>query len=114
MLRRRWTPILGAGTIRFRRELRLFQRFSVETRILHWTGANLVLEQRILTAGEDGRPEIVAAVALVRGGLYDRRARSFVPIATLMDAVGISAESPPASPAVAAFLAGEEGLKRGG
>lgn len=112
VLRRRWTPVLGAATIRFRRELRAFQRFRLETRILHWTGTNLVIEQRVLCPGRGRGGEVVAAIALLRAGLYDRRARAFVPIAELMRAVGIEAESPPPSPAVAAFLAGEDALKR--
>ena len=113
VLHKRWTPVLGAATVRFRRELRAFQSFWLETRIVHWTDTNLVIEQRMLTAGRGGQ-EVVAAIALLRAGLYDRRARSFVPIRDLMVAVGVAAETPPPTPAVAAFLAGEEALKRPG
>ncbi len=30
-LREKWAPIVGAGTIQFRRELKPFQRFTLET-----------------------------------------------------------------------------------
>ena len=34
VLRHRWLPVVNAGTIRFRREMRLFRPFRVETQIL--------------------------------------------------------------------------------
>jgi hypothetical protein len=40
----------------------------------------------------------------LKGGLYDRRLRRFVPIADLIHAIGIAPESPVPSPEVAAFL----------
>ena len=36
VLRYKWTPIANAVMIRFRRELKLFQRFRLESRILAW------------------------------------------------------------------------------
>lgn len=111
VLRHRWTPVLGAGSIRFRRELKPFRRFHLETRILHWAETTMVMEHRILARGRDGR-DILSAIALVRAGIYDRRAKAFVPIARLMEEVGADADSPPQGPAVAAFLAAEDVLKR--
>jgi hypothetical protein len=32
-----WLPVVSAGKIRFRRELRLFQPFTLKTRIVAWT-----------------------------------------------------------------------------
>lgn len=113
VLRERWTPILGAATIRYRRELRLFQPFRLETRIVCWTGAAVVMEQRVLADGRDGEAAL-HAVALVRASLYDRRARSHVPTARMMEVVGIAAESPPPPDPVRAFLAGDDALKRAG
>lgn len=108
--RHRWVPVVSAGKIRFRRELKLFQPFTLETRIVTWAESWVVMEHRLLSTSRDGTP-ILAAIALVRAGLYDRQARSFVPVDRMFQAIGIHAEAPEASSEVAAFLAAEEALK---
>src|SRR5512140_3284043 len=35
-VRRGWTPVAGAATVSFRRELRTFERFELTTRLAHW------------------------------------------------------------------------------
>jgi len=45
-LREKWAPIVGAGTIQFRRELKPFQRFTLETRLVGWIGSRGIMEQR--------------------------------------------------------------------
>jgi acyl-CoA thioesterase FadM len=111
VLRERWTPVVSAAKIRFRRELRPFRRFRLESRIVAWAETWIVIEHRFLTPSRDGG-EILSAVALVRAGLYDRRAKRFVPVDTLFAAVGTTAASPPLSPEVEAFLAAEDALKQ--
>ncbi|RXF74677.1 thioesterase family protein [Hansschlegelia zhihuaiae] len=106
VLKRRWTPLMSAGLIRFRRELRLFRSFTLETEVLAWSEDRIVIEHRILR--DDGS---VGAIALVETGLYDRARRAFVPVAELMKLSGVTAESPPLRPDVAAFLAAEGALK---
>jgi acyl-CoA thioesterase FadM len=106
-----WLPVVSAGKIRFRRELRLFQRFTLETRIVAWTQTSIIIEHRIVTHGRDGA-DILSAIALVRVGLYDREARAFVSVPQIMAALGKEAvESPVWTPEVAAFIAAEEALK---
>jgi acyl-CoA thioesterase FadM len=103
--------VVGAAQIRFRRELRLFRPFALETRILAWTETAVIMEQRVVARGRDGA-EILSAVALVRAGLYDRRAKAYVPVARILAAIGrADAASPAWSPEVAAFVAAEEALK---
>jgi acyl-CoA thioesterase FadM len=113
VLRHRWTPIANAALIRFRRELRLFERYRLETRILAWDQLAVVLEQVFRFDGgpRDGE---VAARALFKGGLYDRGQRQFVPIARLMSEVGASAQSPPSSPEVEAFLKADDAIRQSG
>lgn len=108
--RQGWTPIAAAIAIRYRRELKPFQAFRLETRLLSWEDALVVMEQTFVIQGgvRDGQ---VAARALFKGGLYDRRRRRFVPIEELMKAIGLMAESPPASPEVEAFLHADGKLK---
>lgn len=109
ILKHGWTPVVSAAKIRFRRELKLFQPFRLETRILCWAEGWIVMEHRMISRGATG--EIVNAVALVRAGLYDRKARAFVPMGRLLGELGREAASPPPSPEVAAFLAAEEAMK---
>ncbi len=110
ILRHRWTPIASNVLIRYRREIRPFQRFRLETRLVTWDASNVVIEQVFVLEGgpRDGQ---VAARALFKGGIYDRGARSFVPIARLMMEIGADAEAPEATAEVAAFLAAEDTLR---
>jgi acyl-CoA thioesterase FadM len=107
----RLTPIIGSALIRFRRELGPFQRFDIETRIAGWRDTTAVIQQdfRIRSGPRDGE---VAAVALVRAGLYDRQARAFVPVDRLLEKLVVTAQSPPMSKEAEAFLAADGALKR--
>jgi acyl-CoA thioesterase FadM len=110
VLRHKWVPVVTAAKIRFRRELKPFTPFRLETRILIWAETWLVMEHRIISDGRKG--EIVNAVALVRAGLYDRAGKAFVPTARLFDELGVNVASPQPSAEVAAFLAAEEAMKQ--
>lgn len=113
VLRHGWVPVVNCGTIRFRRELRLLRPLTLETRLLCWQDNWVVIQHRILATGRDGR-QIVAAVALVRAALYDRKQKAYVPAARLFAEIGIAAESPTPSAEVAAFLAADEALRQAG
>lgn len=110
VLRHRWVPVVNAGMIRFRRELRPFQPFRIETAILCWTDSWLVIQHRVLSRASDGS-EIVAAHTLVRAALYDRKGRAYVPVARLMAEIGTLEDSPPPGPEVEAFLASEAAMR---
>ena len=110
ILRHRWTPIASNVLIRYRREIRLFQRFRLETRLLTWDATHVVIEQIFVLEGgkRDGQ---TAARALFKGGIYDRPARSFVPITRLMAEIGATGEAPVPSAEVAAFLKADDELR---
>ncbi|KZE36263.1 thioesterase family protein [Chelatococcus daeguensis] len=110
VLANKWTPVLSAASIRYRRELRLFRRFRLDSRIVAWGDSWFVMEQRFIARNRRGE-EMVAAVALLRGGLYDRRAKAFVPVAQLLATVGVNAASPEPPEEVRAFLAAEAAMK---
>ena len=100
--------------IRFRRELRLWQRFRLETRLVTWDDTLVVMEQRFVLEGGPRNGQL-AAVGLFKGGIYDRKARAFVPIARLMAEIGVFEVPPPATPEVEAFLSAADNLRgRGG
>lgn len=108
-----WTPIASAVKIRFRREMRLLDRFRLETRLVAWDETAVVMEQIFLFRGGE-RSGQIAAHALFKGGLYDRAAKKFVPIAQLMAEVGATGDSPAMPSEVEAFLKADEELKRAG
>lgn len=110
VLRHGWMPMLSGSTVRYRRELKPFQSFRLETRIVFWNERNFVMEHRFLT-GDEGKGNL-AAIALVRGGLYDRKARTFVPARVIFREAGYEGPSPDATPEVAAFMLAEDELKR--
>jgi len=65
--RNRWKPILGSVSIQYRRELKLWERGSIETRLLGWDERWTYLEHRVSTG--DGRP---VALALAKAGFRHR------------------------------------------
>lgn len=106
-LREKWAPIVGAGTIQFRRELKPFQRFTLETRLVGWVGTRVIMEQRVLLGEEK-----IATRALLVTGIYDRRQRRFVDMARMMQSIGADeVPSPPLSHAAEALLAADAALK---
>ena len=104
-------PMLSGSAIRYRRELRPFQAFTLESRIVCWRATTFVMEHRFIAKNAAGEP-FTAAIALVRGGLYAKKQRQFVPAARLVEMAGYSGPSPEFEPEVEAFLAVEDGLKR--
>ncbi len=110
MLREGWFPVVSAGKIRFRRELRLFQRYALETRIVTWKESWVVMEHRLVSRNRKGE-EVVNAVALTRAGLYSRKERRFVPVQAIFAIAGSDVPAPATTPEVEAFLAAEEAMK---
>lgn len=103
-------PMLSGGAIRFRRELRPFQRYTLESRIVTWRATAFVMEHRFVTKDREGA-DITAAIALVRGGLYDKRGRKFLPAAHLAEMAGYAGEAPAVTPDVEEFLKLEDALR---
>lgn len=104
--RRGWRPVAGAISIRFRRPLNPFVRFSLKTRILGWDEKWFYLEQVFAEPGGEvaqvpkgvdesqanRRVEKSFAQAVFRGLFLDRRGR--VPSQAVMEALDFRAESP--------------------
>ncbi len=51
LLRRRWFPVLGSATLRFRRPLDPFQRYRLVTRLVAWDEKWVYVEQRFERGG---------------------------------------------------------------
>ena len=111
IFKNRWQPILSGAIIRYRRELKPFQRFTLQSRIVYWSNKNFVMEQVFMAKDANGK-DIIAAKALVRGGIYCRKDRHFVDVARLFADIGYAGDAPSPTPDVETFLASEDALKR--
>lgn len=109
--RHKWTPIASGVVIRFRREMRLLQKFRLVSRILWWDERQCVMEQLFILEGGkfDGH---VAAQAMFKGGLYDRASKQFVPISRLMQELSFETASPAPTEAVSSYLAADRAMKQ--
>ncbi|MEW9808699.1 thioesterase family protein [Mesorhizobium sp. ZMM04-5] len=107
MRRRNWAPMLGGVQTAFVREVRLWQRFSVASSIETWDGTQVIGRHRFMH--EDGA---VAATVLTTAGVYDRKAKRFVPMDEVVAELGHGGRVPrPPNDAEQAFLASHSGLR---
>ena len=100
--RRKWQPLLGGATIRYRRPLKPFQRYELRTRILCWDDKWFYLEQRFTHRGE------VYAVAVVKALLAGPEGK--VPPAEIFNSLEANSESPPMPDAVRRWQEAEASL----
>jgi acyl-CoA thioesterase FadM len=80
LLRRRWFPVVGSATLRFRRSLDPFQRYRLVTHLVAWDERWCFLEQRF---ERDGRVHAVGRVKVLFRGPEGQ-----VPTAVLLAAAG--------------------------
>ena len=80
LLRRRWFPVVGSATLRFRRPLDPFQRYRLVTRLVAWDEKWCFVEQRFEGDGQ------VHAVGRVKAVFRGRQGH--VSMAALLAAAG--------------------------
>ena len=76
-----WYPVVASETITFRKSLTLWQRFTVESRILGYDEKAVFVEQRAVVNGE------IYAQAFIRGRIL-KRGGGTVSVKELLDVVG--------------------------
>ncbi|MGI9824655.1 acyl-CoA thioesterase [Agromyces sp. Marseille-Q5079] len=81
-----WYPVVASETITFRKSLQLWQRFTIESRILGFDDKAVYVEQRFVRPGADGTPEIYAT-GFIRGRFL-RKSGGIVPVPELIEAFG--------------------------
>jgi acyl-CoA thioesterase FadM len=81
-------PVVAAETITFKKSLRAFRAFDIQTQILGWDEKNFYLEQIFL------REEEVYARAIIKARLLNKSGKKFTAV-ECMQAIGESAVSPP-------------------
>jgi len=89
-------PVVAAETIRFRRSLKLFQAFEVETVVLGWDEKAFLIQHRFVRRGE------LMAEAVVRARFL-RRKGGTVSSAELLQLLGRPGSSPQLPPWVEAW-----------
>ena len=87
VLKNKWMPVLSAATIRYRLPLNPFQKFRLDTKIAWWDDKWFFIEQQFVLMGGD-KDGAVAAIAFVKGSLYDRQKRETVPSQDLIALFG--------------------------
>jgi acyl-CoA thioesterase FadM len=87
-----WYPVLSTASIRFRRSLRLFQRFNLSTQIVWWDEKWFFIEHQITVGGE------LYARALVKGLFRDRNGN--VSVERMLKAAGQEAPDPGEAPEI--------------
>lgn len=61
-------PVLGSEMIRFRKSLKLFQKFAIQTQLLHWDEKYFYLKQKFISREEVYATAIVKARFLKKNG----------------------------------------------
>jgi acyl-CoA thioesterase FadM len=95
VVRSRWTPLVGAVWMTYRRSLPLFSRFTLVSRMVCWDERWFYIEQTF--TGRDG----LAAVGWVKGAL--RAPDGILEPQKVLDAVSPGAMSPPIPDAIATW-----------
>lgn len=102
---RGWYPVVTGETLQFRRSLKLFQRFAIETRMIGWTERDLVLEHRFVSRGELVAWGLVSARFLKRSG-------GVVTVDEVLAATGIARDAQVLPPHAATWMAAQSELAR--
>lgn len=80
-------PVIASETITFRKSLELWQRFTVESRMIGFDDKAVYVEQRFVRGGE------VCAKAVIRARFL-KKSGGTVPIEEIVAAVGVAGETP--------------------
>lgn len=85
---RGWYPVVVAETISFRKSLQLWQRFTIESKMLGFDDQAVFLEQRFVRPDSDGAPEVYAR-AVIRARIL-KKAGGVVRVDEIAEAAGVS------------------------
>lgn len=103
-------PVLAGIQMRYRMQLRPWQKYSLETKILGWNEKWVFIEQKFLII--DGkRAGEIAAIGIVKGAFYDRKTKKTVPTSDLLKAVNLNQNSPQLPEFVKKWVETEEALR---
>lgn len=104
MRRRRWGGVVASATVRFRRPLRLFQRFDLHTRLLCWDDRWFYMEHRFVRADD------TLAVAIVKARFLATDGKKLTP-PEVVAAIAPGMDSPPMPAGVREWVEAEERIQ---
>lgn len=81
-----WYPVVASETITFRKSLSLWQRFTIESKLVGYDDKAVYMEQRFVRPGPDGTPEVYAQ-GFIRARFL-RNSGGTVPVSELMEEFG--------------------------
>lgn len=93
MKQRGWYPVVVAETLSFRKSLTLWQRFTIESRVLGFDDKAVTVEQRFVVPGPGGQEEIIAQ-GFVRARFL-KKSGGTVSNAELVEAIGAAPQPLP-------------------
>lgn len=105
MRKHKWYPVLSGAAVRFKASLNAFETVDLVTRLVYWDEKWIYIEHRLEKGGR------VAAKGMVKG--IFRGPEGNVPVARLLEGMGLSGEAPPEPESVRRWVAFEETLKEG-
>lgn len=110
VLKNGYIPVLSSLQMRFRLPLFPFQKYELKTRILCWDDKWVFMEHRFIIASGK-KIGAVAAVGLVKGSFFSKKARTTMPTADIMAAIGLKQDSPPMPDYLRLWQESEESLR---
>ncbi len=105
------TPVLSLIVTRFRREMRCFDTFCLESKILTWKDNDIFMEHKLVFTNGKYAGQ-TAALIIVKAGLYSRKKRSYVPSSELLKSIGSNETAPPLGDEVKALLECNEQFRK--
>lgn len=105
--RNRWAPMMGGLQAVYVREVRLWKKFDVVSTVETWEDTQVIGRHRFVL--EDGQ---TAALVMTTAGVYDFKARRFVPIDEIVAALGAEARPRPPSEEERIFMASHGRLRQ--
>lgn len=81
--KRKWAPMMGGLQSVYVREIKLWKRFDVVSTLETWDGSQVIGRHRFVLEGGQ-----TAALVMTTAGVYDFKARAFVPIDDIVAELG--------------------------
>ena len=95
----RWGITVAGSSVRYRRRIKAFQRFTMVSRLSGWDGRFFYMEQSMWRGGDCCNHMLLRSAVTGRGGI--------VPPAEVMAAAGLSPDSPALPGWIEAWIAAE-------
>lgn len=103
--RQGWYPVVASETIRFRRSLKVFQKFYLHSRLITWDDKYLYLEHKFTRKGE------LIAIGMIRARFLSKKGGTVSP-AELLKVIGTDMVAPPMPDYLQAWIEADQGQSK--